>query len=320
MKALSKLDDYGPAGIALNRDIRDTLVAPQGPFAVFGRWYLAYRLSYLWGKHKEWTEQHIVRPMLGAEEWDLPLWIGFVRGSSRVPFREILERLGSGILEKARDNRLDLRVRQSLATLAVEYLLLAFWGDSEPKLSEDGTRQMLREAEVDLLVHVIDYGLLRFLRLGPAPAGGQEERVARAARFRRSIKPVLRKVWPQERMRDRPCVGKAMAQIPAAAGSAFVEAYHTVERFLCPFRVYKIRNYGFGRAEPRGRMFDWMESREEAEALLSLLNLTVGEGEEARAPLDVDEALERIRIVAPPLAQEPAFRKLKTLQRRSAFG
>ena len=257
--------------------------------------------------------------MLDAQESDLSLWIGFARESSRVPFREILECLGSGILERASDSRLDLRVRQSLATLAVEYLLLAFWGDSEPKLSEDGTRQVLREAEVDLLVHVIDYGLLRFLRLGPAPAGGKEERVARAERFRRSIKPVLRKVWPQERIRDRPRVGKAMAQIPAAAGSAFVDAYHTVERFLCPFRVYKIRNYGFGRAELRGRMFDWMESREEAEALLSLLDVTVGKGEEARAPLDVDEALEQIRTVAPPLAQEPAFRRLKTLQRRSPF-
>ena len=315
--ALPELDDYGPAGDALNLEIRNALVAPRGHFAPLGRWYLARRLSYLWSRDKDWTRHHVVEPMLDAQESDLSLWIGFVRESSRVPFREILEYLGPGILERASDSRLDLRVRQSLATLAVEYLLLAFWGDWEPKLSEDGTRQMLRAAEVDLLVHVIDYGLLRFLRLGPAPAGGQEERVARAARFRRSIKPVLRKVWPQERIRDRPRVGKAMAQIPAAAGSAFVDAYHTVERFLCPFRVYTIRDYGFGPAQPRGQVFDWMESRAEAEALLSLLDLTVGEGEEAQAPLDVDEALERIRTVSPPLAQEPAFRRLQTLQRRS---
>lgn len=318
VNALPKLDGFGPAGEALNLEIRDALVAPRGPFSVFGRWYLARRLSYLWGKDRAWTQRHIVRPMLDAEEWDLSLWIGFVRGSSRTALREIIERLGPGILERAGDGRLDLKMRQSLAVLAVRYFVFAFWGNWDRKLSKSATRQMLRAAEVDLLVYVTHHALLGFLDSEPA-ADGQEGHAARAERFRRSVGPVLREVWPQERTRDRPSVAKAMAQIPAAAGSAFSDAYHCVKRFLCPFRVYTIRDYGFGRTVPRGRMFDWMESRAEAGALLSLLNLTVGEGEEVRAPLDVDEALGRIRTVAPPLAQGPAFRRLETLQRRSPF-
>lgn len=257
--------------------------------------------------------------MLDAKEWDLSLWIGFVRGSSRASFREVLERLGPGILERAGDKRLDLRARQALAVLAIRYFLFALWGDWKQKLSKDGTRQMLRVAEVNLLVHVIHHALLWFLDRGPTVPEAQHAHSARAARFRRAVEPVLRKVWPQERIVDRPSVAEAMAQIPAAAGGAFADAYRAIKRFLCPFKVYTIRDYGFGRAEPRGRMFDWMESRAEAEALLSLLDLTVGEGDEARAPLDVDEALERIRTVAPPLAQEPAFRRLETLQRRSPF-
>ena len=59
-----------------------------------------------------------------------------------------------------------------------------------------------------------------------------------------------------------------------------------------------------------------VNDEDKAKALLRLLDLTVGTSEGAVIPQDLTDALDQIRLVAPPLADAPAFRRLSTAARR----
>lgn len=62
-----------------------------------------------------------------------------------------------------------------------------------------------------------------------------------------------------------------------------------------------------------------IDTGEKAAALLRLLHLTVGYGEDSVTPIGLDELMARIRKVAPPLVQRPEFAYLMTLVQRSPF-
>jgi hypothetical protein len=55
---------------------------------------------------------------------------------------------------------------------------------------------------------------------------------------------------------------------------------------------------------------------EKAEALLRMLDLTIGTAEGSVIPYDLNRALEQIRKVDLNLASTPAFRRLETATRR----
>ncbi len=59
-----------------------------------------------------------------------------------------------------------------------------------------------------------------------------------------------------------------------------------------------------------------IDSCKKAEALLQLLNFTIGVSERAVVPHDLARALDQIGSVAPALKQDPTFRRLSTAARR----
>ena len=316
-QALMKTYASADGATAIDGQIRDRLVKAPGLGGMLARYHLGRRLLHLWQEHREWTERNIIEPMLSGDDEVLTLWMAFVRVSSSTAVKGIVEALGDGMLRKMIGHRLDSRTRAALAVLLMGYFLRARWEGWEEKVPVNKMCQSLRQSETDVLADVAYGALLGFLDHGPAPEAPASEAEVRAERFERAVKPVLKDVWPMERTPDRPGLAKAMAQIPAASGTRFADGVVAVRRFLCPFKVYSVRDYGFhARSEALGEV---VKTERDAEALLELLDKTVGEGEEARMPFDGDEALDRIREVAPRLEQTPAFRRLKTLQKRSIW-
>ena len=59
-----------------------------------------------------------------------------------------------------------------------------------------------------------------------------------------------------------------------------------------------------------------IDNKEKAEALLTLLDLTIGSADGSVIPGDLADALDKIRIEAPKLEQERRFRRLATAARR----
>jgi len=60
-----------------------------------------------------------------------------------------------------------------------------------------------------------------------------------------------------------------------------------------------------------------IDSPEKAKALLVLLDCTVGQQDEAVIPLDLSEALERVRSAGPSLVNTTEYRRLATAARRT---
>ena len=301
----------------ISAQIRERLVSAPGLGGMIAKYHLGLRLLHLWQDDREWTEENIIAPMLNGDDEVLTLWMAFVRASSSTAVKELVEALGEGMVQKTIESRLDSRTRMALAVLLVRYFLYARWEGWEEMDLVNETCQSLRQSETDVLADVAYRALLGFLDHGPAPETPASEAEVRAERFERAVKSVLKDVWPMERTPDRPGLAKAMAQIPAASGAAFADGVDAVRRFLCPFKVYTVRDYGFDARS--AALSEVVKTERDAEALLELIDKTVGEGEEARMPFDGDKALARIREVSPRLEKTPAFRRLKTLQKRSIW-
>jgi hypothetical protein len=59
-----------------------------------------------------------------------------------------------------------------------------------------------------------------------------------------------------------------------------------------------------------------VDNPERAEALLRLLDLTIGRSEGSVIPLDLTDALDQIMKVASQLTERPTYRRLSTAARR----
>jgi hypothetical protein len=134
--------------------------------------------------------------------------------------------------------------------------------------------------------------------------------------FEKSVRPFLREVWPQERSLATPGVARALADLPASCGASFVPAVNLVERFLVPFDCWSMVQYGLYGAEDGKSKLSKIDDEQKAEALLRLIDNTVGIADGSVVPNDLSSALEQIQKVAPGLEVDPRFRRLATLSRR----
>lgn len=147
--------------------------------------------------------------------------------------------------------------------------------------------------------------------------GAEVEVPATAATlFRTAAAPFLREVWPQERSLVTPGVSRALADLPASSGEAFADAVDTVARFLIPFECWSVLDYGLDGDEGEARKLAIINNEPKAQALLKLLDLTVGASEGAVVPHDLTDALDQILSVFPALSVSPSFRRLSAAARR----
>ncbi len=134
--------------------------------------------------------------------------------------------------------------------------------------------------------------------------------------FRAAAAPFLRVVWPQERSLATPGVSGALADLPATSGEAFAEAVDTIARFLVPFECWSMLDFGLYGEEGEVKKLSMIDDEEKAKALLTLLDLTVGQYEGAIIPYDLTDALDQISSVAPSLKDSVTYRRLETAARR----
>ena len=126
---------------------------------------------------------------------------------------------------------------------------------------------------------------------------------------------------PQEKIFATAAVSHHFSCLPAVSGEAFAEAIDEVARFLVPFDCWSLLDYGFyegDMSEDFGmpRVSDAVDGSPKAHALLQLLDLTVGDSQNAFVPNDLSTALDRIESKVPRLTSDPAFRRLAAAARR----
>lgn len=299
---------FGPNGPL--REMRDTIVATNGLAGLIARHRLIEGVGYFLNADRQWTEEHLLAPLRGETVEALALWRAIAH---RTVSRDVMKVIGESLAERALDTRLDRETRQMLVFSLVLESLDALKHARAPAIAQARIQQTIRGLEDEVRAHGADT-VRRFILDLSAPT--EPNPSTPESLFREAAAPFLKDVWPLERSLVTPGVSRSFATLPAASGEAFVEAVAAVERFLVPFDCWSMFEYGLHEKDEDRPKLSQVDTRAKAEALLRLLDLTIGSSVGAIIPMDLSDALEQIRTVAPNLAESGVFRRLATAARR----
>ena len=263
-------------------------------------------LRYFLSADKEWTEEHLIRPLRRDDDSALALW---QEVSRQTQFTDVLNIIGNDMVERTKDDQLDRDTRHSLAFSLVIESLHALREGRDPAVAQDRIRQMIRLLEAEVRTYCAE-AITRFVSDLSEKSEHSPEHLFQAA-----VKPFLQQVWPPDRLLVSPGISDRLSKLPARTRGEFANAVDTIERFLMPFDSWTMFDYGLysGDDEPKLSMID---DEAKAEALLRLLDRTVGTADNAVIPYDLGDALGQVRKVAPDLARTQKYSRLAMAARR----
>jgi hypothetical protein len=305
---------------SMERQMRDIVIAAEGRSGLIAKHRMIEALPYFLRADPDWAQEHLIAPLLKDGGAALALWRAVAR---RTHFTKVLETIGAAMAERANDRRLGRDTRRRLVFSLVVESLHAFHEGRAPAVPNQRIQQMLRTLDDEVRASAAN-AIQQFVRdlsakaatIAPEDDEEQEDPASAATLFRAAAAPFLRDVWPQERSLATPGVSGALADLPATSGEAFAEAVDTIARFLVPFECWSMVNYGLYGDEGEAKKLAIINDEAKAQALLKLLDLTIGNSEGAVSPHDLTDALDQIRAVEPDLTKKAAFKRLSALSRR----
>ena len=289
------------------RAMRDSVETAPAPVRTIARYRLLADLNWLVTIDERWVDEFVLAPLLDLASPEQPLWAVV---ASRRQRPEVLARIADAMARVASDRRHEAGTRKGAA---IQLVLDGLWARKDgrpPMLGRNRVQQMLRTVDEPTRTAAAEM-LPRFLTDSERPdeENTDAHRSRRAELYRSTVGPFLQTTWPQEVSLSTPGVSRAFSRIPTVAGNAFVDAATTVARFLLPYDCWSMLDYGFHPSADRESL-DLIEGPERADALLNVLDRTVGTAPSAVVPLELGDALARIEQVAPELGTTRAYRRL----------
>ena len=281
--------------------MRDTLINSDGRSGLIARLRMIEWLPYFLDADNVWTKKYLINPLDTDNQEAIFLWQA-VAGQIRL--KPVLEIIGQSMMERVSDLRIDRVYRQSFILSLVIESLHAFLDDRNPVVQ---IQKMIRSLDDEDRAYAAD-AIQIFVRDVTHSSKNVNILLSHDQVFRFAAKPFLEKVWPLERSLTTSGVSRALANLPATAKQAFVEAVDVIERFLVPFDCWSLSDYGLFESQ-----LLIIDDEEKAEACLRLLDHTIGTNEKAVVPFDLSDALDHIRKIAPKLPKDARFRRLETL-------
>ena len=294
------------------KQMRNAVEASIGPAGLIVKYRLIEGLHYFLKADFQWTTANLIPSLLGDDTDARVLWRAVAR---RTRFFDELKVIGDPMARRATDPQLGRETRCSLVFSLVIECLYAFYEKRVPAVPYATIQQMIRLLDDEVRAHGAE-AVQRFVQDVSVSNGGEQTLTSPEQLFHSAAKPFLQTVWPQERSLVTPGVSRALANLPATAREAFVEAVNTIERFLVPFECWSMIDYGLYGEEDGSPKLSSIDHPEKADAFLRLLGLTIGTTEGSVIPHDLGNALDQILSVSPNLAEEPVFRRLATAARR----
>ena len=294
------------------RIMRDEIISSPGRSNLIAQHRMIESLNYFLHLDLEWTEKNLIAPLMKDDPEALVLWRAIAR---RTHFKKTLEIIGVNMAERATDMRLGRESRGRLVFSLVIEILHSFRKKRKPAVSISVIQQMLRTLDDEVRASAAS-ALQSFVRdLSNNTRDGEDKTTAESL-FYDAVAPFLEQVWPQERSLATPGVSDAFAGLPATCKDAFAEAVNSIERFLVPFETWSMGDYGLYGEDDDLPKLAMIDTPTKAQALINLMDLTIGQSEGAIIPYDLTKALDQISSVAPQLANAPAYRRLETSTRR----
>ena len=305
-------DPFGDG--SLLTPMRDCSIAAPGRSGLIAHFQFTQKLPEFLQIAPAWARQRLIDPLLMDNEKSVLLWRAV---ASTWIDSDVLETIGAEASKRILDDRLGKDTRKDLVSCLVHEGLTALQDRRAPSVSLALISQTLRTAD-DEIREEAAYEIGQFQDYAYKSGQGPH---ALGISFRSIIKPFLERVWPQERFLTTAGVSHHLSCLPAVSGEAFPEAVHEVERFLVPFDPWSMLSYGFHEGDMAEQMripqlADVIDDAKKAQALLRLLDLTIGDSENSAIPTDLSVALDRIASKAATLTSYPAFRRLAAAARR----
>jgi hypothetical protein len=296
----------------LLKAMRDTIIAAPGRAGLIVKHRLIGNLNYFLRADENWTRDHLITPLMSENVEALALWRAIAR---QTHFNKVLTIIGSAMTERATDPRLGRETRQSLVFSLVIECLNSLRDARTPAVPYARIQQMIRTIDDEVRAHGAN-AIQRYVRDVSAKSEDDSTPPSAEELFRLAARPFLQQVWPQEQSLSAPGTSRAFADLPATARDAFAEAVDTIERFLVPFECWSMLDYGLYGDEDGEPKLANIDNAAKASAFLRLLHRTIGTTETSTIPMDLGEALNQVRKVAPSLVETPIFRRLATAARR----
>jgi len=287
------------------RVIRDIIIKEKGRAGLIVKHRLIELLPYFHNADSKWTQEHLLPHLLADTPEALALWRAVVR---RPLHRKVIHLLKDAILKRALDKRLGRETRKALVFYIVVDCLHAMLRGQRSAIKPADIQQMLRSVEDEVRAHAAGT-IARFVR-------ENTKEFTQENLMTKSAAPFLKNVWPQELALVTPGTSAALVELPAYSGGAFVAAANAIERFLVPFDCWSLLDYGLFGEDGGGPRLAIVDSAEKGEALLRLLDLTVGSVDGAVVPYDLSQALAQITKVSPHAEATPSFRRLLAAARQ----
>lgn len=281
------------------RSMRQAAATADGEAGRQGLYRLLLLVRYLNHVDPEWTRAHLLGPL--REGADPAMWDAI----SRIPLLapDAFNEVASEQVRKVWDDRLSTKLRSRLAERIILPLVFALEDGSPPPVPFPDVEQMLRLGGSAVRAHCAS-ALVRTLESRKEPDA-----------YRKSIKPIVTTAWPKDRSTLSPSLADAFAALPAAARGSFAECVDDLAGLLMPFDAWSLWEYRLYERDGDERSLRPLASEEEAFALLKLLDLTIGQEEQAVRPRDLDVALAAIADKSKKAARTTEFARLSALTR-----
>ncbi|RYD85928.1 MAG: hypothetical protein EOP84_00815 [Verrucomicrobiaceae bacterium] len=296
----------------LLKAMRDSLVATTGRSGLIVKHRMLQDLAFFLNIDPDWTQDYLIEPLKADNEEARTLWHAL--GHTTL-FERVLSVLGPMVIERSTDPTIGRNTRQRFVFSLVIECLHAGRLERQPVVNTNSVTQVLRSVEDEVRAYAAS-ATVRFLEL--RKRHGPEKFEEPEALFTKAVQPFLQNIWPQESYLATAGVGRAFAQMPAAARDQFVAAVAAVERFLVPFECWSMVEYGLYGEDNEGKpRLLFINSSAKAEAFLRLLDLTVGRSEGSVVPLDLGTALDQIVSQDAKLEATAAYRRLRSITRQT---
>lgn len=260
---------------------------------------LMEQLGFLHWLAPEWVAQHLF-PLL-VDETDEALDLMSVVARSVAPqYAVLFNRLKEAIFRTLEHERTDDAVREHLSGALIGAAFAVIDGRGGFELTNVECRRTLTRMPNTVLARMA-WELGSLLRAKPDAA-------VRADYWNTAVEPFLTDFWPNDVSARTAEVSERLVGLPALAGDAFGRAVDVILGLVRPIVCHELR-YRFGFYDEGGLI------RQFPRAVLQLIVAVVDR--EAQPPSDISQVVRALLDADPDIATEPAFWRLRLMQRPS---
>nr|WP_237684442.1 SIR2 family protein [Pseudaminobacter soli] len=275
----------------------EALIALPARAGIIARGALMRQLPFLHWLAPVWVEEHLFTALL--EESDEALNLMSVVARSVAPQYPVLfNRLKAAIFRALEHESTDDPVREHLSGAVVGAAFAVIEGREGFELTNVECRRTLTRMPNSVLSRMA-WELGSLLRNEP-------DLGAKAAYWERAVEPFLTGYWPNDVSARTAEVSENLARLPALAGDAFEQAVDVILGLVRPIGRYELR-FALGLDE-----VDDLIARYPRAALRLIVSML---DRDAPPPSDITEVIQALLDANPTIAAEPAFWRLRLMQR-----